>query len=362
MQKSVSQLLAKLSNMPGPPGQEELVANLISDEISDYCTRISLDPLNNLIAEVGTKKDYSVGVLAHMDEVALIVRSIAENGLIFFEKFGSINDHVLLGREVNVLAKKDVLVPGVIGVKSQHLVGSAKKEITHKEMWLDIGISSRKGVLDLGIDIGSGIVFNTQYKELQDGSILGKALDDRVGCLVLIETIKQLSNKLKNISLYGMFTSQEEIGAKGASVVAYNTRPSLIITLDTVPLQDPTNISPYDVGLGKGPVIRLIDWHPGTKLGMVTHKKISERLISVAKERSIPYQKDILFSTYLDSSRAHLTAGGIAGGSICFPRRYSHNPAEVCNLNDIKNGIDLLVAFIESLDFSFLMLNETLVK
>ncbi len=97
-------------------------------------------------------------------------------------------------------------------------------------------------------------------------------------------------------------------------------------------------------------MIRIFDWHPATKLGMFTHPKIKERLLEVARKEKIPHQKDVLTSTYLDSSTAHLTAGGIPGGSICFPRRYSHSPVEMSHLSDMENGVRLLTAFIRDLE------------
>jgi endoglucanase len=147
-----------------------------------------------------------------------------------------------------------------------------------------------------------------------------------------------------------MFTVQEEIGAKGAGVVAFDVRPNLTITLDNVPTKNPDQVSATEVDLGGGPVIRIFDWHPATKLGMFTHPKIKERLLEVARKEKIPHQKDVLTSTFLDSSTAHLTAGGIPGGSICFPRRYSHSPVEMSRLDDMENGVRLLVGFIQGLE------------
>jgi putative aminopeptidase FrvX len=97
-------------------------------------------------------------------------------------------------------------------------------------------------------------------------------------------------------------------------------------------------------------VIRLFDWHPSTKLGMFTHRAIRDRLLQVAKDEGIAHQVDVLTSTYLDSSQAHLTAGGIPGGSICFPRRYAHGPVELSHLDDIEAGLKLLIAFMKSVD------------
>jgi putative aminopeptidase FrvX len=109
-------------------------------------------------------------------------------------------------------------------------------------------------------------------------------------------------------------------------------------------------VSSGDVDLNRGPVVRIFDWYPSLTFGMFTHPTIKDRLLKVAAEEKIACQTDVLTSTYLDSCQVHLTAGGIPGGSICFPRRYSHSPVEMSHLNDIKNGLQLLIKFVESIE------------
>ena len=171
-----------------------------------------------------------------------------------------------------------------------------------------------------------------------------------IGSMVLVAALRTLSATLKQTTVYGMFTIQEEIGAKGARVVAYDIRPDMTLTLDNVPTQNPNEVSKGDVDLNRGPVIRIFDWYPSLTFGMFTHPAIKERLLKVANEEKIIYQTDVMTSTYLDSSQVHLTAGGIPGGSICFPRRYSHSPVEMSHFNDIQNGLQLLTKFLESLE------------
>jgi endoglucanase len=305
-----------------------------------------------LIARVGPKESYRIGVLAHMDEVGLIVSRISERGLIGFELLGMIDSRCLLGCPVQVLTSEGLLIPGVIGNKSRHLQTEeeAKAQVSHKNLWIDIGAGSREEVLSQGIEIGSGIVFGTPFHAYENGAVTAKALDNRIGCAVLIEALKTLAPKLKKTTLIGMFTIQEEIGAKGAHVVAFDERPVMTMTLDNVPTQNPNEVKPGDVDLDQGPVIRIFDYYPPLAFGMFTHPLIQDRLQNVANREKIRHQMDVLTATFLDSSQAHLTAGGIPGGSICFPRRYSHSPVEMSHLNDIVSGLKLLVKFVESLE------------
>jgi len=346
------EVLKKLAEAPGPPGQEQKVKEIIIDEIKTDCNELKEDALGNLIARIGPEEGYKVGILAHMDEVGLIVTKISENGLIGFGLIGIIDGKCLLGTLVNVLASNGTLIPGVIGNKSSHLQTKEelKAPVSAKNLWIDVGAGSREEVLNLGIEIGSGVVFGTPFHRYANGTILGKALDNRIGCAVLVAALRTLSATLKQTTVYGMFTIQEEIGAKGARVVAYDIRPDMTLTLDNVPTQNPNEVGMGEVDLNRGPVIRLFDWYPSLTFGMSTHPDIKERLLKVANDEKIIHQTDALVSTYLDSSQVHLTAGGIPGGAICFPRRYSHSPVEMSHFSDIENGLQLLIKFLESLE------------
>jgi putative aminopeptidase FrvX len=352
MSGKLTELLKKMCELPGPPGQEQAVRNFIADEIKPFCRELREDPLGNLIAEVGAEDGYKVGVLAHMDEVGFIVSSISDRGLIGFEPMGNIDARCLLNCEVDLISRDGTLVRGVIGNLSRHLQTEeeSQERISHRNLWIDIGVGSFQEVEKQGIRIGSGIVFATKFHRYPNGAIIGKALDNRVGCAVLIEAIKALGPRLRGTTLYGMFTCQEEIGAKGASVVAFDSRPQMTITLDTVPTKNPDKTAPRDIDINRGPVIRLFDWLPSAKLGMFTHPAIKDRMLAAAQEIEIPWQVDVLTSTYLDSAQAHLTAGGIPGGAICIPRRYSHSAVELGHMNDVTHALGLLMKVIEDLD------------
>ena len=352
MSETMLDLVKRLSETPGPSGQEQQVRELIIEELRGQCREIKEDSLGNLIATVGVEEGYRVGVLAHMDEIGLIVTQISDEGLIAFELVGIIDERLLLGSVVHVMTSDGRLVPGVIGSKSRHLQTTEElgAKILHKKLSIDTGATSQAEVLGQGIEIGSGIVFGTPFHSYPNGTILGKALDNRMSCAVLVETLKVISSNLRNTTVYGMFTVQEEIGAKGARVVAYDLRPDMTITLDNVPTKNRDELGSQDIDLNRGPVIRIFDWFPSLTFGMFTHPAIKERFLKVAEESKLKYQMDVLVGTYLDSAQVHLTAGGIPGGSMCFPRRYSHSAAEMGHLNDLTGGLALLVKFIESLD------------
>jgi len=176
-----------------------------------------------------------------MDEVGLIVSRISGQRLLGFELMGMIDSRCLLGCPVQCRYAQRLLMPGVIGNKSRHLQTEeeARAQVSHKNLWIDIGAASRQEVLKQGIGIGSGVVFSTPFHAYANGTITGKALDNRISCAVLIEAMRRLAPKLKETTVLGMFTVQEEIGAKGPGR-CFDERPVMTITLDNVRLKTRT--------------------------------------------------------------------------------------------------------------------------
>jgi len=352
MNGELKALLKNLAETPGVSGQEEFVREVIVQALAATGAGIREDVMGNLLVRIGNSAGRRVGIYAHMDEVGLIVRRIGANGLIYFDIVGNIDERILLGSEVDIVTVSGRVVRGVIGNKSRHLQSAddASKGVSYKKLGIDVGAFSDGEVAAMGIEVGCQVVFSTRCSFFENGTVLGKALDNRVSCMVLIEAIRRLKDKLKNIELIGMFTVQEEVGARGARTAGFGLGLEQSITLDNVPIQNRDDIEYGEPELGHGPVIRLVDWSPNIKFGMISNKRIVERLKKVAKEAGLPHKTDVLTGTYLDSAMAHLTGGGIPSGSICIPRRYAHSAVEMCRLDDMENTIELLCAYLESID------------
>ncbi|MDO5406768.1 MAG: M42 family metallopeptidase [Eubacteriales bacterium] len=344
--------LKQLVETPGVSGFEKEVRELIAGKLQDTVDSLREDAFGNLIAECGKNAGYKIGVYAHMDEVGMIVNKISARGLLSFDFMGMIDERILPGSHVLVCTGDGRQIPGVIGNKSKHLqtAQDMDKTMSYKEMSIDVGCSSKEEVEQLGIQVGCQVTFATRCTFYDNGVVLAKSLDDRIGCLVLMKTMEELKDKLNNVTLYGLFTVQEEIGARGAASVASGMGLDMFITLDTAPVQNGNDIKEGDINLGNGPVIRISDMMAQFTKGMITNPQILERMIEVAKEHNIPYQADVLHSTYLDSCTAQFTDNGLPGGSICFPRRYSHTAVEMSNLYDIDQAVTLLSQVILSLD------------
>ncbi len=350
-------LLKRLVEADGPPGFEEEVRLIMIEELKDYMDSIEVDVLGNLIMKKeGANDDHKLMIDAHTDEIALMVRYIDEEGFVYFDKHGWVDDRVLLSQWVKIHGE-GVKVRGVIGVKAAHFTTEkeAQKTIDHSEMWIDVGASSREEVLEKGIEVGAPITFDRSFCDLGNGYVCAKAIDDRVGCFALIEAMKELANDQFDFSIYAVGSSQEEIGARGAKTAAYAINPQAAFMLDTTHATDATltRRKGAPTELGKGPAIRFMDRLRTGFTGILTPKVMRELLVSTAKEHNIPYQIDVSAFTWTNAATIHLARAGISTGSLLIPRRYGHSPSEVTNLNDLQNAIRLLTAAVRKIDDRF---------
>jgi endoglucanase len=348
-------LLKRLVEADAPPGFEEEVRVIMIEELKNYVDSIEVDVLGNVIFKKEGRDD-SLRLLldAHTDEIALMVRYIDNEGFIYFSKHGWVDDRILLSQWVKIHGE-GVKVRGVIGIKSAHLVSKeeAQKTIPASEMWIDIGVSSREEVLDKGIDVGSPITFDRSFCNLGNGYVCAKAIDDRVGCLALIEAMKDFAKDQFDFSIYAVGSSQEEIGARGAKTAAYAINPQAALMLDTTHATDATltREKGAPTELGKGAAIRFMDRTGFT--GIITPKIMRDLLVNTANENNIPYQIDVSAFTWTNASTIHLERAGIATGSLLIPRRYGHSPSEIMNLNDLKNATRLLISTVRNIDTRF---------
>ena len=342
----MKELLEKLSNAPGVSGFEDDVRDLIFKELEGQVDEINIDELGNLIAikkgEVDGKK---IMLAAHMDEIGLMVRYIDEKGFIKFSKIGGINDQMLLNQEVYIQSSKGN-VQGVIGSKPPHKMKEAerKKILEYDNMFIDIGAPTREEAEER-VRVGDPVIIKQDFAELGNSLVKGKALDNRVGCTVLIEVLKQVESKA---TIYGVGTVQEEVGLKGAKTSAFRINPDMAIALDVTISGDHPGIKEEEAPAkaGKGPAIILTD---ASGRGLITHPKVKELLISVAEEEEIPYQLEVSEGGTTDATAIHLTRQGIPTGVISPPSRYIHTPVSVVSLKDVENAVKLILAVLKRL-------------
>jgi len=337
-------LLEKLSNAPGVSGFEDNVRNLMVDELKEHVDDIEIDDLGNIIAtKKGAKGGKKIMLAAHMDEIGLMVRYIDKKGFIKFSKIGGINDQMLLNQKVCIHTSKGKII-GSIGSKPPHRMKTAEKKkiIEYDNMFIDIGASDKKEAEKL-VSVGDPITFKQDFAELQNSKVTGKAFDNRVGCLILIETLKRVKS---DATIYGVGTVQEEVGLKGAKTSAFKINPNMAIAVDVTIAGDNPAIKEEEAPakLGKGPAIILTD---ASGRGIITHPKVRELLISAAESEEIPYQLEVSEGGTTDATAIQLTREGIPSGVLSVATRYIHTPVSVVSLEDIENTVKLLVAALE---------------
>lgn len=340
----MNDMLKKLSNAAGVSGFEGNIRDIISDELKDYVDEIETDNLGNIIVTKKGKDDgKKIMLAAHMDEIGLMVKHIDKQGFIKFTKIGGINDQMLLNQEVYIHTDNGKVL-GVLGAKPPHKMKPAerKKVLEHGNMFIDIGASSKEEAEEI-VNVGDSITIKHEFSELRGNIVTGKAFDNRVGCYVLIETMKRVKS---DANIYGVGTVQEEVGLKGAKTSAFRINPDLAIALDVTIAGDHPGIKEEDAPakLNGGPAIILTD---ASGRGLITHPTVKKLLIDTAEEEGIPYQTEVSEGGTTDATAIHLTREGIPTGVLSVPTRYIHTPVEVVSLDDIENTIKLLVAAIE---------------
>ncbi|KEO83746.1 M42 family metallopeptidase [Tumebacillus flagellatus] len=334
-------LLKRLTEAVGPSGFEDEIRQVIYEEIKDYADQIYTDPMGNLIAEKhGTRPGPKVLLCAHMDEVSLMIAAIDPDGMIQFRHIGGIDDRILVAKQVLIGKNR---ISGVIGSKPAHhqTAEERRKPIPLDELRIDIGASSREEALRC-VKPGDFAVFATKYEEIGVRRAKSKSFDDRVGCAVLVETIK----KNFDIPVVFGFAVQEEIGLRGAGPLAYRVQPDIALVLEGTLASDIPGTVPHGraTELGKGPAISLMD------SGSVHNRKFIDHMQEVAEESGIPYQFRNTIAGGNDAGRIHISRTGVLSGVVSVPTRYIHAPSQMISLDDYENTILLVEKFLQSVE------------
>ena len=332
-------LLKTLTEASGLSGNEKEVRDIIISEIKDYCD-FKIDKLGNIIAfKEGKANSKRIMISAHMDEVGLLVKEINSSGLLKFLPVGGIDKRILVSKPVLVGKNR---IPGVIGAKPIHLQkrNEWSDALAMKDLYIDIGAKDKEDA-EKYVDIGDYVTFDSKYIEFGDNLVKAKALDNRVGCAILIDLIKTV----KDISFYAVFTVMEEVGLVGAGPAAYEVAPQLSIILEGTLCYDMPKLESHLVPtyIGKGPAISLID------RTTVYNPHLRERVVQVAEKNNIPYQYRKTAMGGNDSGKIHTARDGSPSTTISVPCRNIHSPASVMSLDDYNNTISLVKALLVDL-------------
>jgi putative aminopeptidase FrvX len=350
--KKIKGLLEKLSNAHGISGYEGDIRKIIQKEIKPYVDEIKVDSFGNLIT---IKKGGSPSVMlaAHTDEIGLMVKYIDDEGFIRFAKVGGWFDQTLLNQRVLLHTKKGT-VAGVIGSKPVHVMqeDERKKPIEAKDMFIDVGVSSKDEAASLGIEPGVTASLDRGLVALAGDRVTGKAFDDRAGAAVLLTVMQRIANLDLKPTVMGVFTVQEEVGLKGAKTSAFGLNPDVALAIDTCIPGDHPGIKKEDsaIQIGRGPAIAVID---ASGRGIITHPRVLEWLRETAKAKGIPCQLEVAEGGTTDATAISLTREGIPSGVVSIATRYIHTPVEVLSLQDLESTVGLVVEAVKSVTSYF---------
>lgn len=314
------ELLRRLTQADCPSGNEHAIREMIIEEVKQFSDEIFVDTLGNLIVrKKGNGKKLMLS--AHMDEVGIIATVIDENNFIHFSNIGDVKLNALHSSKIKFLN-------GLVGV----VAGKADKPTKFSDLFIDV-IGSCKGDKLYTVSIGDVAVMSSNFDAFGD-FISSKALDDRIGCYILIETLKAIS-KCDN-DLYFVFTVQEELGLRGAKTAAAGICPEYAIAVDVTPCDDIPNGEKYPLKLGDGPAIKVKDG------SIMCHPFIKNLLADTAQKENINIQYEVSEKGSTDAGAIHTTGVGVVTGALSIPVRYLHTSCETACISDIKNAVKIL--------------------
>lgn len=335
-------LLKRTCEIAGAPGFEQRVRELVIAEIQDHVDDLQVDNLGNIYAIKKGKSDKKVMIGAHMDEIGFIVTHIDDNGFLKFHTLGGFDPKTLTAQRVIVHGKKDLI--GVMGSKPIHIMEPEErgKGLKTKDFFIDMGMPKEE--VEKYIEIGNPITRDRELIEMGD-CVNCKSIDNRVSVFILIEALKTMKDLPYDV--YGVFTVQEEIGIRGASVAAHNINPDFGFGLDTTIAYDVPGAQPEEMvtKLGAGAGIKVMDSSTVCDYRMVKYMK------EIANKNGITWQPEILPAGGTDTAGIQrMGKSGAIAGAVSIPTRHIHQVIEMAHKKDIKLAIDLLVNCVESLD------------
>lgn len=342
-------MLKELTDANAISGHEKEARDVMEKYIKPYADEVFTDHLGSLIAKkTGEANGPKIMVAGHLDEVGFMVTRIDKNGFLYFQTIGGWWNQVMLAQRVTIMTEKGSLT-GVIGSKPPHILTAEqrKKPVEIKDMFIDIGASSKEEAEQFGVRPGDSIVPYFEFTQMKNEKmLLAKAWDNRIGCAIAIDVLKHLQDEDHPNIVYGVGTIQEEVGLRGARTSAHLIQPDLAFGVDVGIAGDTPGVSDKDADskLGKGPQIILYD------ASMISHKGVRDLVVETAEEKGIPFQYSSMAGGGTDSGAIHLTADGVPALSITIATRYIHSHAAMLHRDDFENAVKLIVEVIKKVD------------
>jgi putative aminopeptidase FrvX len=344
----LEKMLKELTEANGVPGYEIEIRNVIKRYMEPLGT-ITQDKIGSLICKMsGDKEKPKVLLAGHMDEIGFMVKHITKEGFIKFTPLGGWWDQVILAQRVLIKTHKGDVI-GVTGSKPPHLMSAEdrKKLVEKKDMYIDIGATSQEQVEQAGVRVGDPIIPVSEFKTMANpGTYLAKALDDRLGCALMIAAMQKLKGKGHPNTIFGVATVQEEVGPRGAVTSVEAVNPDMAIITEVDIAGDTPGVKPEEsaVKLGAGPVLCVYDAR------MIPNLRLRDLVISTAKESNIPLQLSAIEGGATDGGPIHLHKTGVPTVVFGIPTRYIHSHNAIFYRDDFNKGVELLTTLLGKLD------------
>jgi endoglucanase len=322
-------LIQELVETASPSGYEKNIRDLIKSKVEPHADEVQVDALGNLIAIKGQPKEGGKKIMlaAHMDEIGIIATHIDESGFIRFTTIGGVRRNTCIGGRVRFLN-------GTQGVIGYEALEDPNKLPAFSQMYIDVGANNRS---ECPVHIGDVAAFDRSFSAYSE-RLVSKAMDDRIGVAVLIETLRLL--KVSPHQVYFVFSVQEEVGLRGATTAAFGLDPDIGIAVDVTRSGDTPKGIKMDVALGSGPAIKVRD------SGMLSDPRVVDWMVKTAENSKYPYQLEVLEAGTTDARAIQLTRAGVPAGCISIPCRYVHAPSEMVDFNDVQYAVKLLLALV----------------
>lgn len=322
-------LIRKLVETVGPSGYEAAVREVVRTEIEALVDEIKVDALGNLIARKGQRSADGMRVMlsGHMDEIGVMVTHVDEKGFVRFTTIGGVSPATCIGGRVKFLH-------GASGLIFMERLENSERLPAIDQLYIDVGASSRE---TCPVKVGDVAVFDRPFLDL-NGRLVSKAMDDRIAVAVMIQALKECQRSPHE--LYFVFSTQEEVGLRGATTAAFGVDPELALAVDVTRTGDTPKGVKMEVSLGKGPAIKVRD------SGMLADPRVVRWMVETAERSGIPYQLEVLEAGTTDARAMQLTRAGVPAGCLSIPTRYIHSPSEMVDYADVRQSVQLLVELI----------------
>ncbi|MFT6867717.1 MAG: putative aminopeptidase FrvX [Cyclobacteriaceae bacterium] len=338
MNADSKEFLFKYLNNASPTGFEAEGQKIWLEYIRPYIDEYISDTYGSMVGVINPEAKYKVVIEAHADEISWFVNYITDQGYIYVIRNGGSDHQIAPSKKVNIHTKNGI-VKGVFGWPAIHVRKDKEDSPTLKNIFIDIGASSKDEVTKMGIHPGTVITFDDELMELNDKYLVGRALDNRIGGFMIAEVAKRIKENNINLpfGLYVVNAVQEEIGLRGAEMIANRIKPNVAIVTDVThdtnsPMYD--KITSGDISCGKGPTVTY---------GPAVQNNLLDMIIGVAEKNEIPFQRRATSrSTGTDTDAFAYSNDGVASALISIPLKYMHTTVEMCSYDDLEKTIDLI--------------------